>query len=287
MPHLVARFYKAPGEKYGRCPGTESLPDAKMLNEMMKTTIRAAQRVVDPPLLVPDDGMLGPVNTVPGGINYFRAGGIADDRITPFRTGADIGISLEMMEEVRARISKTFFLDQFQLGVGPAMTATEVIQRTEERLRLLGPVLGRLQTEVLGPLIERVYGILDRAGRIPPAPDQVQGVPLSIEYESPIAKSQQQLEANSILRLTEIMLPYIDRDPTILDRLDGDFAFLHVGRMFNVNPKTFRGDDEVDAIRAQRAEKQNMADEAAIAKDASLALNQTSQANLAQVQANE
>jgi hypothetical protein len=73
MPYMVSRWAKATGEIFGRSPAMSALPDIKMLQEMMKTTIKAAQKIVDPPLLVPDDGVLGPVRTIPGGLNYYRA----------------------------------------------------------------------------------------------------------------------------------------------------------------------------------------------------------------------
>ena len=169
MPYMVSRWSKAMGEVFGRSPAMTALPDIKMLQEIMKTTIKAAQKVVDPPLLVPDDGVLGPVRTIPGGLNYYRASTGA--RIEPLLTGGNIGISYEMMQDLRERIRTTFFLDQLEFQGAPRMTATEVVERTERTLRLLGPTLGRLQSEFLGPMIERIYGVLLRAGRLPEAPD--------------------------------------------------------------------------------------------------------------------
>ena len=72
FPYVVPRYLKASFEIYGRSPAMTALPDVKMLNEMSKTTIKAAQKQVDPPLLVPDDGFILPVRTVPGGLNFYR-----------------------------------------------------------------------------------------------------------------------------------------------------------------------------------------------------------------------
>ena len=81
FPFVVPRYLKASNEIYGRSPAMTALPDVKMLNEMCKTTIKAAQKQVDPPLLVPDDGFLLPVRTVTGGLNFYRSG--TRDRIEP------------------------------------------------------------------------------------------------------------------------------------------------------------------------------------------------------------
>ena len=107
MPYMVGRWSKTVGEVFGRSPAMTALPDIKMLQEIMKTTIKAAQKVVDPPLLVPDDGVLGPVRTIPGGLNYYRASSGA--RIEPLLTGGNIGLSYEMMNDLRERIRTTFF----------------------------------------------------------------------------------------------------------------------------------------------------------------------------------
>lgn len=201
MPVLAPRWSKASGEVYGRGPGMATLPDVKMLQQMAKTIIKAAQKVVDPPLQLEDDSVILPVRTIPGGLNYRRAG---SEPITPLSTGAQIPIGLDMMQDVRLRIREGFFLDQLQLRQGPQMTATEVLQRTEEKLRLLGPVMGRMQSELLSPLINRVFGILGRQDKLPPLPEMLEGGNYAIEFVSPLARAQRQVEANSLLRVFEI-----------------------------------------------------------------------------------
>ena len=201
MPVLAPRWSKASGEVYGRGPGMATLPDVKMLQQMSKTIIKAAQKVVDPPLQLEDDSVILPVRTIPGGLNYRRAG---SEPITPLSTGAQIPIGLDMMQDVRLRIREGFFLDQLQLRQGPQMTATEVLQRTEEKLRLLGPVMGRMQSELLSPLINRVFGILGRQDKLPPLPEMLEGGNYAIEFVSPLARAQRQVEANSLLRVFEI-----------------------------------------------------------------------------------
>ena len=158
FPYVVPRYLKASHEIYGRSPSMTALPDVKMLNEMSKTTIKAAQKQVDPPLLVPDDGFLLPVRTVPGGLNFYRSG--TRDRIEPLNIGANNPLGLNMEEQRRTAIRNVFYVDQLMLQNGPQMTATEVIQRNEEKMRLLGPVLGRLQSELLQPMILRVFNII-------------------------------------------------------------------------------------------------------------------------------
>lgn len=255
QPFMAPRFAKSTsGEVYGRGPGTTTLPDVKMLNAMMRTTIKAAQKVVDPPLFAEDDSIIGVLRSVPAGINYYRRGSSPPE---PFQTKGRIDLGEAMMNSVRARIREAFFVDQLQLQQGPQMTATEVLQRTEEKLRLMGPVLGRLQTELLGPMIDRIFALLFRQGKFPTPPEALSNKNIKIEYESPISRAQKQLEAGGILRTFDIMSVMIQSDPSIMDNFDGDAAFKHIGiDLHGIDPKLFRKKDDVKALRQQRADAQ-------------------------------
>jgi len=251
MPFMVSRWSKTVGEVFGRSPAMTALPDIKMLQEIMKTTIKAAQKVVDPPLLVPDDGVLGPVRTIPGGLNYYRASSGA--RIEPLLTGGNIGLSYEMMNDLRERIRTTFFLDQLQFQGAPRMTATEVVERTERTLRLLGPTLGRLQSEFLGPMIERIYGVLVRAGRLPEPPESIAEQELKIEYVSPLARAQRQTETQGIMRTLEFVGPIAGIDPQAAQIIKGADTVRHIAELNGVPPILLKSNDELMAeIQAQQ-----------------------------------
>jgi len=261
MPYMVSRWAKAVGEVFGRSPAMTALPDIKMLQEIMKTTIKAAQKVVDPPLLVPDDGVLGPVRTIPGGLNYYRASSGA--RIEPLLTGGNIGLSYEMMNDLRERIRTTFFLDQLQFQGAPRMTATEVVERTERTLRLLGPTLGRLQSEFLGPMIERIFGVLSRSGRLPEPPESMSEQELKIEYVSPLARAQRQTETQGIMRTLEFIGPIAGMDPQAAQVIKGADTVRHIAELNGVPPMLLKSNDDLMAEakaqqEAQAAQQQMM-----------------------------
>ena len=255
MPYMVSRWSKTVGEVFGRSPAMTALPDIKMLQEMMKTTIKAGQKIVDPPLLVPDDGVLGPVRTVPGGLNYYRSSTGA--RIEPLLTGGNIPISFQMMEDLRSRIRMTFFLDQLQFQGGPQMTATEVIERTERTLRLLGPTLGRLQSEFLGPMIERIFGVLSRADKLPLAPEILQDQELNIEYVSPLARAQRQTETQGIMRTLEFVGPIAGMDPQAAQIVKGADMVRHIADLNGVPPLLLKSND--DLMEEAKAQQEAMA----------------------------
>ncbi|BAQ85659.1 head-tail connector protein [uncultured Mediterranean phage uvMED] len=251
FPFVVPRYLKASHEIYGRSPAMTALPDVKMLNEMSKTTIKAAQKQVDPPLLVPDDGFLLPVRTVPGGLNFYRSG--TRDRIEPLNIGANNPLGLNMEEQRRNSIREVFYVNQLMLQQGPQMTATEVIQRNEEKMRLLGPVLGRLQSELLKPMIDRCFAILLRNNQFAQAPEFLSGQDIEIEYVSPLAKAQKSTELISITRAIEILGSLANVAP-VFDYINFDALVKHVADLVGVPQKVLKLQSQVNAEREQQAQ---------------------------------
>jgi len=255
FPYVAPRFLKASFEMgYGRSPAMTALPDVKMINAMSRTTIIAAQKQVDPPLMVPDDGFILPVRTKPGGLNFYRSG--SRDRIEPLNIGANNPLGLNLEEQRRQAIRSAFYVDQLVLGAGPTMTATEVVQRTEEKMRLLGPVLGRLQAEMLQPMIERVFQLLVRQNKLPPAPQDIVDRNLDIEYVSPLAKAQRQSDVQAIMRLFELMSPLASIDPGVFDHLDTDGLVRYMLRTLSIPASVTKGVDDVASARSSRQEQE-------------------------------
>lgn len=251
-PFAVARWTKVSGEDFGRSPAMKALADIKQLNLMAKTTIQAAQKKVDPPMLVADDGVILPVRTTPASLNYARFLADGSDPIRPMNTGGDLQLGFEMEEQRRDAIRTAFFIDQLQLVGGPQMTATEVLQRTEEKLRLLGPMLGRLNAELLRPLIDRAFAIMLRAGVFDPPPDDLLDQQIDVEFTSPIAKAQRARKALGLLRAIEAAGPLISASPELMDNYDGDKIVRRFSDIFDVDADLLRPERGVLAIRDAR-----------------------------------
>ena len=195
-----------------------------------------------------------PIKTKPAGLNFYRSG--TRDRIEPLNIGANQPLGLNMEEQRRNAIRQAFYVDQLIMSQGPQMTATEVLQRTEEKMRLLGPVLGRLQAELLQPLISRCWNIMLRNKQLPEAPSYVANDRVEVEYVSPLAKAQRQSEVQGVVRMIEMMQPIASMDPTALDHIDVDGLAKHVIKVLGIPATVIRSDIEVMMLREQRAQQQ-------------------------------
>ena len=254
---MVPRWSKVAGEIYGRSPSMTSLPDIKMVNAMMKTIIKAAQKITDPPLLVPDDGFILPVRTVPGGLNFYRSG--TQDRIEPLETRGRPDIGFDLLNNRREHIKAAFHVDWMQMPDqkgSPNMTATEVVARQEEKMRLMGPMIGRLQVEFLGPLIDRVFRIMLRKKQIPEAPGILEGQEMKILYTSPLARAQKSGQLMTITRLFESMVPLFQAKPDLLDNMNTDETFRYFHHLLDAPAKILNPKEKVEEERQQRQQQQ-------------------------------
>lgn len=257
FPWVCPRWSKLSGEKYGRSPAMVALPESKLINKMAETIIKGAQKVVDPPLQVPSDGFVLPLNTKPGGVNYRMSGTGDRDEIKPILNDARIDFGFDVMESVRKRIRDAFYQNQLMLSDNnPQMTATEVNQRTEEKHRFLGPLVGRQQSEFLRPLIDRVFAIMLRRGMFMEPPTKLQGKNIDVRYSSALMQLQREAKAIAIQRTVQDMVPFIQLDQSVADILDGEEAAREIARIRAAPARIIRNRDDIEEIRAARAKAQ-------------------------------
>ena len=154
FPFLVTRWVKET-ESYGYSPAHHILPDIKVLNTLRKMSLESGQKQLRPPMLVPKDGFFLPLKTSPSSVNFYR-NGIADKIVPLLDVGNKIS-TLDEEQQCREAILKAFYIDIFRMQKeNKEMTATEVSVRTEEQMRMMSPIIGRIETEFLNPLIINV-----------------------------------------------------------------------------------------------------------------------------------
>lgn len=257
FPHLVPRWTKAAGETYGRSPAMTCLPDIKMLNKMWETIIKAGQKVLDPPLMVPDDGFFLPIRTTPAGINFYRTGMSKDDRIIPLETRGNIPVGLDMADRRMEHVLRCFYQDRLKLQKEKIeMTRYEAQERAQENLRAMSPIVGRLQIEFMNPLVERAFRIQEKQGRLPQPPDILleRGASLNIVYVSPMARAQRISEADSLQSAMALLAPLIQASPEMMDNFDGDAIARSTKDWFGFPEKLMNSQSKVRQARQARAE---------------------------------
>ncbi|MCU0891382.1 MAG: portal protein [Sandarakinorhabdus sp.] len=258
MPIPVARYTTAPRENYGRSPAMMVLPDIKMINEMAKTVIRSAHRNLDPPLLTADDGVLTRIQTRPGAINIGGLNSRGDQMVRPLQTGGSLPEALELQAQTRQTIKDAFFVSLFQslVDAPDRMTATEVLERMRERGVLLAPAAGRIETELLEPLITRELDIHARAGRLPPMPEALAraGGDVKVVYQNPMSRAAKAEEATGFFQLVNAITPLAASEPEILDALDMPAAVRGIASIIGVPARWMRSVEEAKARADQRTQ---------------------------------
>lgn len=263
FPYAVSRYVTAPNEVYGRGPAMTALPDIKMVNEMSKSDIRATHKLVDPPLLLNDEGILGggamKVDMRPNALNFGGVDKNGRQMIQPFQTGARVDLNEQKMEQRRASIDDAFLVTLFQILVEtPRMTATEALIRAQEKGMLLTPTMGRQQSEALGPQIERELDLLMVHNLLPPIPEIMleAGGDYEISYDSPMSRMQRAEELVGVQRTMELLTPFAQLDPTVLDIIHPDRLAKLTAEVSGVPNPVMRTDKELEELRQQRAEAQ-------------------------------
>ncbi|MDY6408133.1 MAG: portal protein [Pseudomonadota bacterium] len=195
-PFISFRWLKAPGEIYGRSPVMKTLPDIKTANKVVELILKNASISVTGIWLAEDDGVLNPnnINLVPGAIIPKAVG---SKGLTPLEAPGKFDVSQLMIDDLRKHIRHALLGDRLGEVNTTKMTATEVLERSDEMMRIFGATYGRLQTELLTPLIERATAILRKRGEIPEI--FLDGRILKIAYQSTRAEKQAQIDANNAL----------------------------------------------------------------------------------------
>jgi len=261
FPFTVARWTKATGEVYGRSPTMEVMPDIRMLQEMSKTVLRAAQKIVDPPLLVQDDGTMNPVKTMPGGLNYFRASvaGSQQAPVQPLQTGGRVDIGVDLIQQRQTAVQQAYMIPEIiglvSRGDSSPLKATEVVGRQQQALRQLAPILSRIQNEFLAPAVDRTFAIMLRRELLPTPPEDIQGADFTVEFVSQAALAQQAAENENILNWLQQVLPVLQIDPQAANNIDTDEFVRKTAETNNVPPELMIDRAVVEEQRAQAAQE--------------------------------
>jgi hypothetical protein len=259
FPYAASRYEQAPNETYGRSPAMLVLPALKTLNAQKAVFLKQGHRAADPVLLTADDGLID-FSMRPGALNK---GGMSSEgkRLVDILPTGNIQVNEKMMDMERNLINDAFLVTLFQiLTETPQMTATEVIERTNEKGILLAPTVGRQQSEYLGPMIDRELDVLASQRLLPPMPPRLREAQgeYSVVYTSPLSRAQRAQEAAGFMRTVESVkeLVNITQDPSLLDPFDFDTAIPAIAEIQAVPESWMADPKKIQAKRQNRAKQQ-------------------------------
>lgn len=262
-PNIACRWDLVSNDPYGRSPGMDALPDQKQIQLETRRKAQAIDKMVNPPLVADIQLKNQPASLLPGGITYVQGmaanGGkpaissIYDTHHFPVQD-----ITADLIE-VRQRLSRIFFNDVLmtasQYETRSNVTAVEWDMRKSESLVALGPALDRIDYEALGPILDRVFDIASRAGILPPAPPEIQGQMINVDYVSMLKQAQEAAKSGGIDRLLAVAGNLLAAKPDVMDNIDTDYALDKYSALLNNDPKIIRSPDAVAQIRDERAKQ--------------------------------
>ena len=264
---MCPRWATTGGDIYGNSPAMEALGDIKQLQHEQLRKAQGIDYKTKPPLQAPTSLKSRDVDTLPGGISFVDSAAPNGGIRSAFEVNIDLSHLLADIQDVRERIKGSFYADLFLMlanGTNPQMTATEVAERHEEKLLMLGPVLERMHNEILDPLIEMTFSRMVEAGIVPPPPDKLQGMELNVEFVSMLAQAQRAIATNSVDRFVGNLGAVAGIKPEVLDKFDADRWADAYADMLGIDPELIVPGEQVALIRKQRAEAAQAQQQAAM-----------------------
>jgi len=259
QPFSCPRWNVTGNDAYGRSPGMDALGDVKQLQLEQKRKAQAIDKMVNPPMVASAAMKNEPAALTPGAITYTSELTNGEGFKPVYQVNPDLRGMMEDIQECQSRIKNVFFNDVFLMinQLDTVRTATEIDARRSEQLIQLGPVLERFENEGLAPDIQRIFGIMLRAGLLPRMPDLLRQRPqIKIEYSSMLAQAQQAADSASIERILQVIGGLAALRPEAVDKINIDETIDVYGEKIRVPTKILNSDDMVAVMRQQRAQQQ-------------------------------
>lgn len=262
FPAYCVRWQTTGEDIYGTdCPAMTALGDIKGLQLEEKQKAQAIAKMVNPPLKGPQSLRNVPVSSLPGGLTIYDSAGNANDGLQPiYQVKPDLSAMRDDMQQYQQRIDQAFFVDLFMAisqmeGIQPR-NQYDLMQRNEERLVQLGPVLERLNNDFFNKLIDRTFNQAIRARILPPIPQELAGQNLKVNYISSLSMAQKSVATTNIEKLAGYVgnlraMGFVD----ITDKFDADQSVDEYGQIVGAPPRLVVSDDVVAQKREVRAKQ--------------------------------
>ncbi|HID7483163.1 TPA: portal protein [Morganella morganii] len=271
FPIMAPRWEVNGEDVYGSsCPGMVALGSVKSLQLLQRRKAQMIDKITNPPLQAPASIKSQRISTIPGGINYLPMADV-NNQIKPLFQIPANGTNglLEDIQDTRQIIDHAYFVDLFRMMQTVntrSMPVEAVAEMREEKLLMLGPVLQRLDSELLDKLINRTFSVMAENNLLPVPPDEMQGMQLKVEYISVMAQAQKAIGVSSIERFIGFTSGIGQFKPDALDKINVDETIDAYAASIGVPPSVVATNEQVAQIREQRAQQQAMAQQMQMAQ---------------------
>ena len=254
MPAYAPRWRKTSESKWGNSPAMNALNDILTLNQLVELILRSAEKAIDPSWVTTMNNIFSDLDLEPAGLTIARD----PSKLSPLESAGRFDVGQLIKSDLVQSIQKAFYMDQLQLKDSPAMTATETMARMELMQRTLGPTLGRLQSDLLDPLISRTLNILFRSGQLKELPESLKqnGGDIDVSYVGSLSRSQKMDGIANVERYLGLLGGIAQFKPEVLDLFNQDKAARDLGVDLNIPAAYLNSDEDVEALRQQRAAQQ-------------------------------
>jgi len=274
FPVLAPRWETTGEDFYGNdCPGMAAIGDIKQLQLMQKRKAQAIEKIVNPPMTAPTALRTAKTSILPGDVTYVDTQGTQNGFKPAHEVNIRLGELTADIQDIRHNIQRAFYEDLFLMLANDQRlqprTAEEIVSKREEKLLALGPVLEQLNQDLLDPLIDIAFDYMVRQDMVPPAPDEIQGSALKVEYVSVMAQAQKLVGIAGIERFVGFVggIGQTTGDPSTMDKADWDQTIDVYGDRMGVDVGIIRSDEQVENIRESRAKAQQAAQAIASARE--------------------
>lgn len=286
FPVLTPRWSASEDDTYGTlCPAMMALGDNNQLQFQQRKKGQAIEKMVFPAMSGPSQLMTQKVSLLPGEINYLDVREGMQGLRPVHEVKPDLAAFVMDMQEVQGRINRAFYVDLFRMlsmGVqgGTPPTAREIEERHEEKMTALGPVLEGTIDELLDPLTDRVFNMMDRAGLIPEIPEALQDVARVVEYTSILAQAQRMQQVGLLDRFMLSVGQMAAVDQGVMVHVDTGAAVKEYRDALGVHPDLVRSDEEVAAMQQAAAKAQQDQMQSEQLRNTAAATRDLSQSNM-------
>lgn len=284
-PAIAVRWDLVSNDAYGRSPGMDMLPDVKQLQHETRRKAQGIDKQVNPPMVADIQMKNQPASLIPGGVTYVAGFSQTKSGFAPaYQVMPDIKGMMEDIKEIQQRVKDTAYNNLFQTisqyETRSNVTAAEIDARRAESMIMLGPALGRIYNEGLKQVIDRTFSIAARAMILPPAPREIAGQNIEIQFMSILAQAQAAAAVGNIERLFQVLGSLEGIAPEAIDNVDVDYGLEKISSLLNNDPKLIRAPAQLQQIRQMRQQQQQAAAQAQQAEQLSKGAKTLSETNI-------